>query len=536
MQTLYLTGKDLTPQQLLDASKGEFFIEIEKSIKEKIAAQRRILEEIVKNDSSRKIYGINVGVGSHKDTFVSVHEAETHQLKYLLSHNCGTGNPISEYASRAMMIIRLNSFAHAVSGVSLQLCETLEKCLNLNITPVILEEGSVGASGDLVPLAMLGCVLAGVEDAQCFYKGEMIPAKKAFEMAGINPHKFGFKEAMGLTNGTNFMSGLGTLQLIEAENLLNTASVSAALSLEAIRGEKDAFEEFLINKRPHPGQLKIARQIRSLIAGSRRMSHAAQKVVFKDQQESTATERIQDRYSFRCVPPVHGSVSDALNHLRNTLTLEINSVTDNPLFEEKENGDIKSYSGSLFHGQPLAGVIDYAKIALTTLSLISDKRSFSILNKTLSFGLPPNLAVNAQAGDSGLMLAQYAGAARAADSRVLSTPASIMSLTTSASQEDFVSMGSIGVLHLAKIIHNLTVILAVELLCGLRALQMTNNKEGFLTGELAKLGKGTNIVFEYLNTLFPEPKGDLLVKNDIDKMCELIKSGEIINQVKYVFE
>jgi len=518
-KTLYIDGNSLTVKDVYTASVNRLKVELTPEARTAVSRCREKLLKQIENNPYEKIYGVNVGVGNLKDTFIDPCEAATFQGKYIKSHSCGTGEPLPSPVVRAMMIIRLNSFAQGVSAMAPETVELLEAMLNNDVIPVVLTEGSVGASGDLVPLSMIAGVMIGLPEAHAWHNGELLRAPEALQAAGLAPVKLGFKEAMGLTNGTNFMSANSVFASVEAHNLLELANLAAAFSTEAIRGEKDAFSEFLASKRQHEGLVYVAKEIREHLEVSLRTTPAAQKVCFTGQSPASATERVQDRYSYRAVPPVHGAAWEALQKFDKVLEIEINSVTDNPLFEDCSAG-LKFHSGSNFHGQPLANVIDYLKLSLTSLSLISDKRSFSMLCKHLSFGLPSNLAVAPEKGDSGLMLAQYAGAARAGENRVLSNPASVMSLSTSAGQEDFVSMGSVGVLHLLKVLDNLKTVLSVELLCALRALQMTNNKPGFLVGELATLGKGTGALFEELNKLLPLPDGDTYVANEMETLRE----------------
>ena len=521
--TLYLDGHSLTIQEVYNASKNSLKVRLTEEAKSAIKNCRDTLVKQIAENPLQKIYGVNVGVGNLKDTYISPEDAEEFQVKYIKSHNCGTGKSLDSAIVRAMMIIRLNSFAHGVSAMSIETVEMLESLLNNDVIPVVLTEGSVGASGDLVPLAMIAGVMIGLPESKAMYKNEVLSATVALAKAGLKPVKLGFKEAMGLTNGTNFMSANSVFASVEAHNLLKTSNLAVALSLEAIRGEKDAFSSFLAENRPHPGLLEVSNEIRNLINGSKRTTVEAQKIQFKGQDFTTATERVQDRYCFRSVPPVHGAALESLKKFDEVLTIEINSVTDNPLFERKGDNLI-FHSGSNFHGQPLANVIDYLKLSFTSLSLISDKRSFSMLSKNLSFGLPSNLAISPEKGDSGLMLAQYSGASRAGENRVLSNPASVMSISTSAGQEDFVSMGSIGVIHLLKVLDNLKTVLAVELLCALRGLQMTNNVPGYLEGDLTKLGAGTSQIFEELNKILPLPEGDTFLGTEIEAVRNYISN------------
>lgn len=526
---IILNGKDLTIEDVINIARKGYKVDFPKEIKESIEKTRAGLEKQLVEHPEIMIYGTNSGCGDLKDKTISPESFEEYQTKYIKAHNCGTGEPLKEEVSRAIMVIRLNSFAKGLSAVRMETCQMLIDMLNKGVTPWILEEGSVGASGDLIPLAMIGAVLIGLPEAKAYYNGELLPATEALAKADMKPTKLGAKEAMGLTNGSNYIAAHACFAVKDYENVLWNASISAGLSLEAIRGEKNAFSELINDNRPHPGQLKLAKQMRNLIKGSKRMTKEAQLIQYPQQVKETVKERVQDRYSFRAIPQVHGPAYEALETLKNSLTIEINSATDNPLFYIDEDGFFQAKSGANFHGQPLANPIDYAKLSLTSVGLMTDKRCFSMLDRYLNFGLPADLAHNHEAGDSGLMLMQYAGAARAADSRVLSTPASVTSVSTSANQEDYVSMGSIGVLHLRKIIYNTEVIVGVELLSALRALQMTYEN---LPEELREMGEGNKKSFAHLDAKFPHVFEDHYLRTEMEKAIEIVRSGELVELLK----
>jgi histidine ammonia-lyase len=459
METIiYLDGKSLTIEDVINIAEKGYKVDFPEEIKENIIKTRKKLEKQLAEHPEIQIYGTNVGCGDLKDHVITPKSFESYQIKYIKAHNCGTGKPVSVKVSRAIMVIRLNSFAKGLSAMRMQTCQLMIDMLNNNVSPWILEEGSVGASGDLIPLAMMGAVLIGLAEAKAYYNNKLLSAPEALKNSGLKPIKLGAKEAMGLTNGSNFISALSVFAIHDTECLLKNASVTAALSLEVIRGEKDAFSKLINDNRPHKGQLLVAKQIRNLIENSKRISKKAQNIQFPNQIKSTVKERVQDRYSFRAVPQVHGPAYEALEKFKDTIFIEINSATDNPLFFVDDKELFHAKSGANFHGQPLAAVIDYLKITLTSIGLITDRRTFSLLDKNLNYGLSADLANAQNKGDTGLMLTQYASAARAAESRVLSTPSSVMSVSTSANQEDFVSMGSIGVLHLNKIIYNIQII------------------------------------------------------------------------------
>lgn len=539
-ELVLLNGDDLTIDDVINVAKKNYRVDFPNEIKEKLSQQRILLEKQISQKPEVGIYGVNRLHGDLKDQVVSNDLLNLYQVKYLMTHNCGTGIALPIETVRAIMVIRLNSFARCQSGMKLDTCQLMIDMLNKGVTPWVLEEGSVGASGDLVPLAMIAATMIKEleNDSKAYFQGKLYSAKEALEMSELEPITLGCKEAMGLTNGSNFIAGLAVLELDRAKKLLDSASITAALALEAIRGEKKAFSH-LINEQSnrHDGQIYVAKTIRKLIEDSKRMTVEAQKSRFDPKSDKEYKERIQDRYSFRAIPQVHGTAIEAIAKLENTLQREINSTTDNPIFDfddpNSQTNSIIYASGGNFHGQPLASVIDYVKATLTSVALITDKRTFTLLDTNLSYGLPSELAYNTENADGGLMITQYAGAARVAECRVLSTPASVMSVATAANQEDYVSMGSIGVLHLRKINDNLRIVIAIELLCAHRALQLTYD---WLPKHLCKLGQGTQLVFDFLNQESVLPKGqenenlkDHYLRLDLEKCITLIKEQKLLH-------
>ncbi|MDA3843975.1 MAG: aromatic amino acid ammonia-lyase [Candidatus Kapabacteria bacterium] len=543
-KTILLDGNSLSIDDVIAIAENGCKVDFPEEIKNKIKTDRKRLDTQLIEHPEIKIYGTNVLHGDLKDQQVPLDLIEEYQTKYIKVHNCGTGKDLSIEQVRAIMVIRLNSFAKCKSGMRLETCQLMIDMLNHNITPRVTEEGSVGASGDLIPLAMIGAVMINLPEAVAYYCDEAyyntpvenrpqlwaLTVSEAFSQGHLKPDpdfRLGAKEAMGLTNGSNFIAALSVFAYRDAVRMLKTASLTTALSLEAIRGEQNAFKHLINDNRPHPGQLAIAEHVRNLIKGSGRTTLEAQMTILPGQNPKTAQARVQDRYSFRAAPSVHGAAWEALAKFEDTITIEINSVTDNPLFDFDIADDeyLSAASGANFHGQPLAAVIDYVKPCLTALGLISDKRSFSMLDHALSYGLPADLAYDVTKADGGLMITQYAGAARGAESRILSAPSSVTSLSTSANQEDFVSMGSIGVLHLMKIIYNTQMNLAVELICATRALQLTEDR---LPANLAKLGEGTSKVYKLTSENLGSYTGDYYLKSDMDLTHKLVRSGAIL--------
>jgi len=523
-----LDGSNLSIEDVIAVAEHGARVDLQEKTWAYLQEFRTGLEKQLVEHPEIKIYGTNVGCGDLKDVGISTEQFEDYQIRFIKAHNCGTGKPLPEKTVRAIMIIRLNSFARGFSAIRPETCHLMIDMLNKGVNPWVLEEGSVGASGDLVPLAMIAAVFLGLPEARAYYKGELMSAPDALAAAGLKPTRLGAKEAMAITNGSSFIAAIGIFCLQQGENLLKTASITAALSLEAIRGEKDAYSRLIVENRPHHGQLVIGKQMRRLIEGSKRTTLEAQKIAFPGQYSHTVCERVQDRYSFRAVPQVHGAAWEALIKMREILTIEINSATDNPLFMKRDNGVYFARSGANFHGQPLATVIDYAKLALTSVALITNKRVFSILDRAQSYGLPQDLAADPEGGDTGLMITQYAASARAAESRILATPASVSSVATAANQEDYVSMGSIGAIHMLKSLYNLEIIIGVELLIAVRALQMTSDN---LPEELNVLGKGTEPAFLFANEKLPPVTEDHYLRFDMEKAVEIIRSKDLLNLV-----
>jgi len=638
-----LTGEELTLEAIHQIACEYRLVDYRQDIRIKLKDQRARLDDQLRKKPEISIYGTNRLHGDLKDVAIDDSVVEEYQEKYVKVHNCGTGSPLPISFVRAMMVIRLNSFARGQSAIHLETCECMLSMLNRRVTPVVLEEGSVGASGDLVPLAMMAATMIGLDESEAFYEeavpgeeSEFLPpermsGRQAMNNAGVDLIKLKAKEAMGLTNGSNFIAGIAVLECLQAERLLKVASITTAMTAEAIRGELKAFGTIInedSNRSEH--QNAIAVEVRNLLVGTERSSKNGQESLFswsktmeaeqkrklregliddthqiafdtilvtvnaeteradepgvvrsvveqiqkllvqtdKGKPDSATrlppialadpelfakvlieiavankpSERVQDRYSIRAVPQVNGAARKAIQHLREAIQEEINSATDNPLFDfdnTLQGEDLKFASGANFHGQPLALVIDYAKIALTSVGLMSDKRSFSLLSKNLSYGLPADLAYDSSAADAGLMLTQYAGAARAADNRVLATPASVMSLSTAANQEDFVSMGSIGVINLRKVNQNLAKILAIELLCALRAIQLTYD---WLPDGRKALGKGTARIYELLcgERFFPlgddhDPVKylrDHYLQTDLEKANNIVQSDLLIDTIE----
>jgi histidine ammonia-lyase len=444
-----LDGCSLTVEQVVAVAEGREFSQIAPTALARMEASRASVDTAM--NGLNPVYALNTGVGLLANIRLDMDEIRAMQVNLIRSHCCGVGSPLPTPVVRGMMVIRANVLAKGLSGIRTVVAEAICDLLNHDITPMVPSRGSVGASGDLAPLAHMALVLIGEGKAQ--YRGEILPAATCLERAELKPLKLLGKEGISLLNGTQAMLSIGCLRLKELENLFYDAQVSAALSLEALRGIPAAFDSRLHAARPHPGQQRSAEHLASLLQGSL----------------IPRGSRVQDAYCLRCIPQVHGAVWDTLANARRVFEIELNSATDNPLVFEDA-----IISGGNFHGAPLALALDYLAIALCQLAGISERRTERLLNPTLNEGLPAFLA-SAPGLESGLMMAQVTAASLVAELRVLASPASTGSIPTSGNQEDFVSMGMTSALKLDQAIPLARMVVAIELLTATRALDLRSD-------------------------------------------------------------
>jgi histidine ammonia-lyase len=445
-----LDGCSLTIEDVVAAADGFEWVQIAPAAVLRMQASRCRVEAAI--SGAVPVYALNTGVGLLANIRLDETEIEAMQVNLIRSHCCGVGSPLSTSVVRGMMLIRANVLAKGLSGIRPIVAERICDLLNHKITPVIPSRGSVGASGDLAPLAHMALALIG--EGQAEYEGSILPAAVCLERAGLKPLVLLGKEGISLLNGTQAMLSIGCLRLKELENLFYSAQTTAALSLEALRGTAAAFDPRLHAARPHPGQVLSASHVTSLLHGS---------MIPRTHGEGSS---IQDAYCLRCIPQVHGAVWDALAHARRVFEIELNSATDNPLVFEDA-----IVSGGNFHGAPLALALDYLSIALCQLAGISERRTERLLNPSLNEGLPAFLA-SKPGLESGLMMAQVTAAALVAELRVLASPASTGSIPTSGNQEDFVSMGMTSALKLDQAVTLARMVVAIELLAATRALDL----------------------------------------------------------------
>jgi histidine ammonia-lyase len=454
MTPLALRGDGLTLEHVAEVAQGGRPVRLAPAAAARMRASRAVVERALRRDAPA--YGINTGLGRLSDVRIAPNRIRELQLNLLRSHACGVGDPLPNDVVRAMLVLRANSLAKGFSGVRPLVVEALCRLLNRGVTPRVPAQGSVGASGDLAPLAHLALVLIGEGEADL--SGRLLPGAAALKAVGLRPLTLEAKEGLSLLNGTQAMLASGTLSLLAAERLVEAAEVAGAMSLEALRGTPVAFDPRLQTVRGQPGQEVSARRLRALIAGSAiRRSHRH-------------CGRVQDAYSLRCMPQVHGAVRDTLAFARAVFTREANAAVDNPLVFPGPNGG-EVLSGGNFHGEPLAYALDYCAIALCGLAGIAERRIERLVNPALNEGLPAFLAPDPGL-HSGLMMAQVSAAALVAESRVLAHPASVDSITTSGNKEDYVSMGMGAALKLRQVVANTAAVLAIELIAATHALRL----------------------------------------------------------------
>ncbi|CAA7600556.1 Fumarase/histidase, N-terminal [Acididesulfobacillus acetoxydans] len=473
-ERLILNGKDLTLKDIVRAARG---IETEPGrfpevrLSSEAAARLREVRQYIEENWLRPdaptIYGFNSGVGKLKDTHIPPEVNDAFQKLMIESHCSGIGEAAPEEVVRATMLIRANALAKGVSGVRIQVVERLVEMLNRGVHPVIPLLGSVGASGDLAPMAHLVSALVGHPEAEVFYRGERLSAQEGLQRAGMEAtFTMKAKDVLGMINGCTFTLGMAVLAAYDARRITALADIACALSMEAMRGEMGAFDPRIQEARNHPGQMETAANIRRLLAGSQWTTDTARKIKLKDEVRDGAWQpRVQDAYALRCVPQVHGAVLDVLAFVEQILVREANAATDNPLMFMEEDGEYTGLSGGNFHGEYLAFAMDFLTVAVHELGDISERRSARLLDPTMSYGLPRNLVGTTVGLNTGFTLAQCSAAALVSENKTLCFPASADSIPTKSNQEDHVSMSTWAARKAQMVIKNLFKILGIEILC-----------------------------------------------------------------------
>ncbi|MBZ9711699.1 histidine ammonia-lyase [Deinococcus multiflagellatus] len=493
-----ILDQHLNLDQFLSVVRGGEQVELAPAARERIARARAVIERIVDGDAP--VYGVNTGFGKFANVQVARSGLEQLQHNLIISHAIGVGEALPTEVVRGMLLLRAQSLALGHSGVRVEVVELLLAFLNMGVHPVIPAQGSVGASGDLAPLAHLALALIGLGEVE--YGGAVRPSADVLAELNLRPVQLQAKEGLALINGTQLMGSLLALAVADTRTLLGTANLAAALTVEAMYGSHRPFQADVVGLRPHPGAVAVAGEVRTFL----RESEIAPSHLVGD-------GKVQDAYSLRAVPQVHGASLDALDHAARVLAVEFASVTDNPLIFP-ETGEV--VSGGNFHGQPLAVTIDALKVAVAELGSISERRCEQLLNPSLS-GLPGFLTP--QGGlNSGFMIAQYTAAALVSENKVLAHPASVDTIPTSANQEDHVSMGAHGARQLRAILENVQNVVAIELMCAAQALDF----------QQLRAGRGAQAAWEHIRAQIPNMTSDRYYRPDLLKIVAMVRSGELL--------
>ena len=497
-----ITGETLSLWDLHTVCYHDTPVVLDEQARQRILASRKTVDDLV--DQGKVVYGITTGFGKFSDVRITNDECKTLQRNLIITHAVGAGEPFSRAVSRGIMLLRVNNLAKGFSGARLEVVETLIAMLNRGVTPVIPQKGSLGASGDLAPLSHMVLPMIGLGEAE--FQGLQLPGAEAMARAGIPVIELVAKEGLALINGTQAMTSAGGLTMFDALDMMEAANIAAALTYEAHRGVVDALAERVHTVRPHWGQLETAKMLRTYLEGSQNVTRQGQ-------------IRVQDRYSLRCTPQVHGASWDAIRYVEDRVETEMNAVTDNPIiFSDTMEG----ISGGNFHGQPMALSFDFLGIALSELANISERRIESLVNPSIS-GLPAFLVRNGGL-NSGFMIVQYTAAALVSENKVLAHPASVDSIPSSGNQEDHVSMGTIAARKAQDILGNLRRVLAMELMCACQAIDLQNGGD--------KLGKGTKAAYDAVRRVCNMLEEDRPLYEDINRCESLLRDGRLLDAVR----
>ncbi len=499
---IYIDGENLSIKDVHEVSRDHEKVELAEVCEEKVTRSRKVVESKLEGDED--VYGINTGFGDLANVKIEKEKTEELQKNLIRSHASGVGDPLDEDVVRAAMLLRANTLVKGYSGIRLEVIELLVNMLNEKVHPVIPCQGSVGASGDLAPLAHMSLVLIG--EGEAFYEDEKSSGEKALKLAGLEPVELKAKEGLALVNGTQIMTAIGALTLHDAKRLLKAAQIAGGMSLEALKGTDAVFDSRIHRVRPHEGQIRCAKNLRKITSNSKIIeSH-------KD------CEKVQDPYTLRCMPQVYGATKEALVFVENMMETEMNSANDNPLVFP--DGDV--ISGGNFHGQPIALALDFLASAVAEIGDISERTTDKLMYEEES-GLPRFLT-REEGLNSGFMIAQYTAASLVSENKVLSHPASVDSIPTSAGQEDHVSMGSISARQAEEVLENVENVVAIELMSAAQGLEYHDEAPG----------KGVRAAYDNVREYIEPLKRDRSLSQDIEKAREIIKTGEIIERVESV--
>ncbi|NBI05269.1 histidine ammonia-lyase [Senegalia massiliensis] len=502
MTEILIDGQNLDLDMFIEVVRNNKKIKLSEQSIKNINNSRALVDRYV--DEEKVVYGITTGFGKFSDVIISKQDTKKLQKNLIISHSCGVGEHFSEEVVRGIMLLRINALSKGYSGIRLSTVNTLVEMLNKGVHPVIPEQGSLGASGDLAPLAHMVLVMFG--EGKAIYEGEELPGKLAMEKAGIKTIDLTSKEGLALINGTQVMTSVGALTIYDALSLSKLADISAALTNEALNGITDAYDEKIHKARNHIGQINTGQNLLDILNDSKMTTRQGEK-------------RVQDAYSLRCTPQVHGASKDCFSYAKEKIELEMNAATDNPLIFTEEEQVI---SGGNFHGQPMAITFDFLGIGIAELANISERRLERLVNPALSEGLPAFL-VKKGGLNSGFMIVQYSAASLVSENKVLAHPASVDSITSSANQEDHVSMGTISARHARDILNNSRKVIAMEMLAACQAIDLRGN---------AGLGVGSEIAYNIIREEIPTLTEDRIMHEDIEKTERVLKSEKIISKVE----
>jgi len=497
-----LDGKNLTIEKVVEVARGGEKVELAAEAKVRIQKCRDLLEE--KIQKREIMYGVNTGIGELAEVALTDEQVKQYQKYIIYSHAAGYGRPLPEEVVRAAMLSRLSVHCHGHSGLRLAVVETLKELLNRGVTPVVCEKGSVGACGDLSPMSQIALTLMG--EGEAFYKGQRLPSGQALEKAGIKPIILEARDGLALINGSNVITGMGSLMLYDAHRWLKASEVSAAMTLEVLNANMKAYDERLHKVRGYPGALESAENIRRITEGS-------------DMLAGIGKKKVQDCYSLRSTPQVVGAARDALKWARSMFEVELHGAADNPVFFPEEKLVL---TGANFQGVPQAFALELLGTALTTVAVLSERRTNRLMNPHLSVGLPAFLTKGAGMF-SGMMLSQYTAGALVCENRVLSHPAATGSIPAAADQEDFVSMGMTTALKTRQILDNAQAVLAIELMAGSQAVDFR---------QPLKPSKGVQAAHDVVRKYVAHLEEDRPLYNDINKLKEVVESGEVVEAVE----
>lgn len=535
--TINIDGSTLKPEDVLRVSRpardGHFVqCRLADSARTQIMATRHWLDENFMHDRAPLMYSFNTGTGLYKDQRILMSDMVEYQTNTIYAHATGVGEPFDEDVTRAMMLLRANTFAANYSGLRIEVVDRLIDCLNAGLHPVVPQKGSVGASGDLAPLAHMAGAICGFAEAEMVFKGRRMPAREALAMAGMSPtFELGAKDASCLMNGSTVSLALSVLAQEDAKRILKHADIALALSLECMRGERGAFSPRVHAARPHAGQATTARNVLQLVADSMRCTEAARQTIYPGETRTagvSAPPRVQDVYSLRCAPQVHGPVRDALAYISGTTGIEINSCTDNPLLFERDTAGYEVISGGHFHGQYVAQAMDLLAMVMTDLGSISERRLARLIDPTMSYGLPENLLAGKPGLNTGYATVQCSLSALVMENRTLSAPGSVDSIPGKSNAEDHVSNSTWCGRKARTVVSNTEAIIAGEILMATQALS--------LVADIAKdhpIGSGSRAAFEAVREVIkPALGGDRWYALEMGQALELVRSGVILDAVE----